>query len=151
MTTGRVLAVWLNHSYAHTNKHLNFLPSSLKGADMSLYETARALGLQCLLGPVITADFSWEEMSNHHVASKFYGFNEGDNGSGNLDPEGGEGFGVELQEGKVTWINPTPKKAKRGAQTGQAADAEANSKQFKEAQMAYMTVIIVPFPRAYAG
>ncbi|USW58716.1 hypothetical protein Slin15195_G120350 [Septoria linicola] len=51
---GRILAVWLTHSYAHTNKHVNFLPDSLKGADMSLYETASELGLRCDVVPVIT-------------------------------------------------------------------------------------------------
>ncbi|KAF2171374.1 hypothetical protein M409DRAFT_18490 [Zasmidium cellare ATCC 36951] len=134
-TPGRVLAIWLNHSYAHTNKHLNFLPSSLKGADMSLYETAHALGLWCKLGPIITTDWGYDDESSHRLASKFLGFNECNNGSGNLDPEGGEGFGYALPEGMVTWINPFPKKTQGRA----GGDVEAGAKQSKEAQMAYMT------------
>ena len=50
---GRVLAIYLTHAYAHTSKHSNFLPASLKGAGMSLYETALALGLRSLIAPVV--------------------------------------------------------------------------------------------------
>ncbi|KAK3722919.1 hypothetical protein LTR37_002064 [Vermiconidia calcicola] len=57
MRNGRVLALWLTHSYAHTNKHVNFLPGSLKGADMSLYNTAQALGLKCLVVPIMTLEY----------------------------------------------------------------------------------------------
>lgn len=51
---GRVLGIWLTHSYAHTNAESNFLPSSLKGADMVFYETALALGLQCYVRPIMS-------------------------------------------------------------------------------------------------
>jgi hypothetical protein len=51
--SGQILGIWLNHSYAHTHRLLNYLPHSLKGADMSLYETVRALGLEYELVPVM--------------------------------------------------------------------------------------------------
>ncbi|KAK5138256.1 hypothetical protein LTR08_003317 [Meristemomyces frigidus] len=50
---GGMLGIWLTHSYAHTNGEMNFLPSSLKGADMMFYETAIALGLQCSVQPIL--------------------------------------------------------------------------------------------------
>lgn len=53
LSQGRVLAVWLTHSYAHTSSHVNFLPSSLKGADMALYEAASALDLWRQVVPVM--------------------------------------------------------------------------------------------------
>ncbi|KAK4506478.1 hypothetical protein PRZ48_000210 [Zasmidium cellare] len=130
---GRVLAIWLNHSYAHTNTHLNFLPSSLKGADMSLYETARALGLWCKLGPIITTDWGYDDESSHRFDDEFSGFNDCDSFGGNLDPEGGAGFGYSLPEGMVTWVNPFPKKK------GKGPVAETEAEKLKEAQMAYMT------------
>lgn len=46
---GRVLAIYLAHSYAHTHKSLNSLPESLKGSDWALFETVRAHGLLCKL------------------------------------------------------------------------------------------------------
>lgn len=52
--TGRVLAFLLNHCYNHTNANANFLPDSLKGADMSLWNTAEALGLKTKVVPVMT-------------------------------------------------------------------------------------------------
>ncbi|KAK5114956.1 hypothetical protein LTR85_009994 [Meristemomyces frigidus] len=55
---GRVLGIWLTHSYAHTNLQCNFLPSSLKGAEMAVYVTVMALGLHCYIKPVIRADHS---------------------------------------------------------------------------------------------
>ena len=44
---GRVLGVKLGHAYAHTSKHLQLIPSALKGGDMYLYECFRGLGMQC--------------------------------------------------------------------------------------------------------
>ena len=44
---GRVLGVNLVHAYAHTTPTYHFLPTSLKGSDMVLYEVARSLGLAC--------------------------------------------------------------------------------------------------------
>lgn len=81
MHEGRVLAIWLSLSYAHTNKHTNFLPSSLKGADMSLYENARGLGLKCLLVPFITFGGYYSD-EEHIVKGLFYGFNEVYSGDG---------------------------------------------------------------------
>ncbi|GAB7332510.1 hypothetical protein MBLNU13_g04301t2 [Cladosporium sp. NU13] len=43
---GRILAMYLAHFYAHTSAHGNFLPDSLKGADMSLWSNAQELGLR---------------------------------------------------------------------------------------------------------
>lgn len=51
-TSGRVLGIYLAHRYPHTNPKISFLPRSLKGVDMALYESVRALGLKCLVAPV---------------------------------------------------------------------------------------------------
>lgn len=143
-SSGRVLAIWLNHSYAHTNKYLNFLPSSLKGADMSLYETARALGLQIRLGPVVASvegNYVGEESKNL-FSDKFFALNEGDNYSGNLtlDSEVEAGFGRELPEGKITWINPFLE-TYQGYGRAQNVVGKGAEK-YKEAQMAYLTVSV---------
>ena len=105
--SGRVLAIWLTHSYAHTNKQTNFLPSSLKGADMALYEVAQALQLKCLLVPIITLEYGgyYDEGPRHLLQSKFCGFNEGRNhGSAQIDEF--EYWGSEMPNHVVTWLNP---------------------------------------------
>lgn len=45
--------MYLAHSYAHTSAHGNFLPDSLKGADMSLWSNAQELGLRCRVVPIM--------------------------------------------------------------------------------------------------
>ncbi|KAK4891025.1 hypothetical protein LTR27_010356 [Elasticomyces elasticus] len=50
MTDGGDIGVYLTHRYPHTNPVLSkLLPSCLKGADMAVYEVARALGLKTSL------------------------------------------------------------------------------------------------------
>jgi hypothetical protein len=53
--------VYLTHCYAHTSAHVNFLPDSLKGADMSLWSTARAHGLKTKVVPIMANDWGWNE------------------------------------------------------------------------------------------
>lgn len=127
---GRVLAVRLTHSYAHTNANLNFLPSSLKGADMSLYETGRALNLHMELIPVIAHYYDeYDNDRDEHKAGTrllanrtFCDFNQGQNESENIQKhEYDAGWGAELPSGMITWINEPP--------------VEENV----EAQMAYIT------------
>ena len=135
---GRILAVWLTHSYAHTSKHLNFLPDSLKGADMSFYETASALGLWCRVVPIMKGGYRYyyDRDGALLMASKSHGFNEGKNSSGNINGEDGIGFGSEMPVGKVAWLNPSPKKDKSEKTKGR----EEREKQHKGVQLAYMTV-----------
>lgn len=47
----------LSHSYAHTSRSLCLLPEALKGSDMMLYETCKALGLAVYVRPI--AEWSW--------------------------------------------------------------------------------------------
>jgi hypothetical protein len=49
---GRVLAMVLSHSYAHTSEQSCFLPEALKGSDMTLLEICRALKLGTYIRPV---------------------------------------------------------------------------------------------------
>lgn len=127
--SGRILAVLLNRSYAHTHEHLNFLPTSLKGADMSFYETALALDLRCKLAPVIKAEFAYEDESQYRILNKFTELLDFD-----FDPEEyDEDVGDSMQEGKVTWVNPPIKKTK-GSKTNNEME------KFEEIQMAYLAV-----------
>jgi hypothetical protein len=109
---GRLLAVWLTHSYAHTSKRNNFLPESLKGADMSLYETALALGLQCKLVPIIP-DGGYAYGGKVDVFSQKFGALL----SGEIYDNGcSEEWGQMLPDSNMTWVNPM-KKELREAQT----------------------------------
>ncbi|OAL43424.1 hypothetical protein IQ07DRAFT_579984 [Pyrenochaeta sp. DS3sAY3a] len=121
---GRILAIWLTHSYPHTSTMVDLLPSALKGADMALYEAFRALNLWCKVVPVMESSYSrfYDDDRNVYLAgSKFMPFNECKNRSGNLDPEEGIRFGSEIPSRKTTWLNSQ-------AQGGD-----------QQAQMAYMT------------
>lgn len=110
---GRVLAIWLTHSYAHTSKNDCFLPESLKGADMSLYETARALGLECQVVPVIPdKGYSYGYRTRTDVVSEeFSAIKTGEVYEGSAE----ECWGSSMTPDKYVWINP-PSKALAEAQ-----------------------------------
>lgn len=95
---GHVIAVWLTHAYAHTSKHNNFLPSSLKGADMSLYETALALGLHCKVVPVVTNGGYRNKFSPLETAEIYEGEDEN--------------WGLPMSRRLYTWINAKDKSPK---------------------------------------
>jgi hypothetical protein len=109
---GRVLAIWLRHSYAHTHKELNFLPSSLKGSDMVLYETSRALGLQCYLHPVVEYehyDHEADEGKDTMVLADSFqpynsdmGYDDEDENKQEILMRWGD---LEVDEGRTTWLN----------------------------------------------
>lgn len=113
---GQIIAVWLTHAYAHTSKDKCFLPESLKGADMSVYETALALNLRCAVVPIIP-DGGYDEF----IDSQFDIFEP--NGPDTLltdvlhDDDGT--WGQPLPVDKVTWVNHR-KDSLREAQTGYA-------------------------------
>lgn len=115
---GRVLAIYLTHSYAHTHKSLNFLPESLKGADWSLWETVRALGLKCELVAVHSHTDGWDR-TRYYVDSSLPAFYEGPSLPFEDEYDGGEAMPMH----KITWLN------------GHCADDE-----HKEAQTAYLAV-----------
>jgi hypothetical protein len=114
-TKGHVIAVWLTHAYAHSTKQNNFLPASLKGADMSLYETAIALGLRCQVVPVIPdGGYSYE---GDGVIDVFEPRNFGPLVTGEIYEGDGEKWGRPMPAGKYTWVNPRT----RGLKEAQAA------------------------------
>lgn len=121
---GHVMAVWLTHAYAHTSKHNNFLPGSLKGADMSLYETAHALNLRCEIVPVIPeGGYSYgygDGMVDIFQPGKF-----GPLTTGEIYEGEGDRWGQSMPMGKYTWVNP-------------------KEKDLNEAQAAYVVVRTVP-------
>jgi hypothetical protein len=106
---GSILAIWLTHSCAHTINHINFLPSSLKGADMSFYETTCDLGLWCRVVPVIQVEcgssdyYEGKKGEFWHMNKKLSGSNKHADGS-DLDEQAHplKAFGVELPVGNVT-------------------------------------------------
>ncbi|GAB7358221.1 hypothetical protein MBLNU230_g0373t1 [Neophaeotheca triangularis] len=49
---GCKVGIFLKHAYAHTHPQVNLLPHSLKGVDMVIYQTARALGLETSVRPI---------------------------------------------------------------------------------------------------
>lgn len=51
------LGLFLSHPYVHTSAHGDFLPDSLKGADMSLWNTAQALDLRCRVVPIMVHNY----------------------------------------------------------------------------------------------
>jgi hypothetical protein len=105
---GHVIAIWLTHAYAHTTKRSNFLPASLKGADMSLYETALALGLRCRVVPVGSdPEYSYEDDDevDMYAPGKFGPLVTGERG----DDSECEDWGRPMSQGKYTWVNPQTK------------------------------------------
>lgn len=73
---------------------------------MSLYETARALGLMCMVVSVMTLGGYYDEGPRHLVRNNSYGFNEGQSHNGAMIDESEPGWGAEMPESKVTWLNP---------------------------------------------
>jgi hypothetical protein len=131
--------VYLTHCYAHTSAHVNFLPDSLKGADMSLWNTAQALGLKTKVVPTMSADWGYyDEDATHQYQSKFSVFN----GQGFSGHE--ESWGHGVPESKVKWLNYTKdtstRKPKAKAEAEDENDSKPKPKMFKEVQCAYMTV-----------
>jgi hypothetical protein len=93
---------------------------------MSLWNTARALGLKCSVVPIMPESrfYSEEEGPCHLFEGKFYRFGRGRRVT-EYDEE--DSWGQKLPEWKVTWLNDN-------------GDASAEAKKFREVQMAYMTV-----------
>lgn len=110
---GRVLGVYLTHAYAHTSSgHGNLLPAALKGADMVLFETARALGLACYVRPIIDIeqeDDNYEQTTKRLMLPDFEGYHNGDwyDGEGTSLLEGMEysGWSERIDKSKTTWLN----------------------------------------------
>lgn len=97
--------MYLTHCYAHTSKHVKFLSESLKGADMSLWNTAKALDLKSRVVPVMTTNYSYyHDGVAHLVQPAFHPFNGGGTGSFEFS-EMGARWGNEMPEDKVTWLN----------------------------------------------
>ncbi|KAK4496222.1 hypothetical protein PRZ48_012202 [Zasmidium cellare] len=69
---GHLLGVNLAHHYGHTSETDNFLPHSLKGADMVLYEIFRALKLPLYLLPL--HDSHGDEQVEELLGRKFWPF-----------------------------------------------------------------------------
>jgi hypothetical protein len=100
---GHVIAVWLTHAYAHPTKQNNFLPASLKGADMSLYETAIALGLRCQVVPVIPYggySYNYDGKVDIYKPNNF-----GPLVTGVIYEGDGDRWGRPMPSGKYTWVN----------------------------------------------
>ncbi|KAK5681696.1 hypothetical protein LTS10_006229 [Elasticomyces elasticus] len=116
---GRVLAMPTTHTYAHTSTGKELLRSSLKGADMAVYEVVSALGLKCKLK--ILFDIEHEDDDGKWMSSAYMR----DNPEGIYEAEGGycyeeEGIvawankefdGDQVPESKVTWVGEAKKKA----------------------------------------
>lgn len=62
MFRGGKLGIYLTHRYPHTNAVLSkLLPACLKGVDMNIYESARALGLQSFMGCTTKASLNIDD------------------------------------------------------------------------------------------
>lgn len=82
----------------------------------------------------------YDDGPRHHAASKFYGFNEGQTANGApLGDEFEPGWGYEVRWSRVTWLNPSPEK-KKGEKQSIDEKKDQRAKEFKEVQLAYMTV-----------
>jgi hypothetical protein len=95
--------VYLTHCYAHTSDHLNFLPNSLKGADMAFWNTAKALNLNCEVVPIMyipKEDFHLYEPEFNSLFSKASGKYKID------EYYQWPGWGHKIPEyAKITWLN----------------------------------------------
>lgn len=107
---------------------------------MSLYETACALGLKVLVVPVMTLEGYYDDDTRHLLHHRFPGFNEGRSHGGAEIEEYEAGWGSEMPNGKVTWLNATEKKAKT-----KGVKREQSDKHLQEVQLAYTTVSGKPF------
>jgi hypothetical protein len=107
LRAGRVLGIELTHSYAHTNDTYNFLPNSLKGADMSLLNTAEALGLKCKLVPVMEHEHYGDggDVVVRLYKNSFEMMRDGGDYEGFLlDEENYTRWGEKLPKGQITWL-----------------------------------------------
>ena len=138
------MGIWLNHSYAHTSKHLNLLPHSLKCADMSLYETARVLGLECELAPVKSYNDVEGDVRLFHRT--FHRFEVDDSDPQDDDRNRISGWGRILADRKIMWLNQEPGSRVHPwglhqlTEEQRAEEKKRNATDTKEVQMAYMTV-----------
>jgi len=92
---------------------------------MSLWNTARALDLQCRVVPIMPGPDYYDEDEGycHLFESKFERFGRGRD----MGDYGDDSWGQKLPEWKVTWLNDK-------------GDKSAKAKKFREVQTAYMTV-----------
>lgn len=134
-----MLAVWLTHAYAHTSKHLNFLPEALKGADMSLWNTAQALGLKCLAVPIMTIS-SWRGNGLRVAEPTFRTFNGPSSGDFSLDVNGPD-WGQKMPESKITWLNDASEDAGgEDKSKGKGEGTKKDKSSLEEVQLAYLSV-----------
>ena len=119
----------LTHAYAHTNDHLNFLPSSLKGADWALYAAASALGLRTKVVSAFSRDNSRTDRHEHFVNKLHRGFEIFDQYTGDYEIEDDQ-WGEKMPRGKVRWLN------------------EGHASLRQEPHFAYMAVGVAPAPFA---
>lgn len=137
--------MYLNHCYAHTSAHVNFLPDSLKGADMSLWNTAKALGLKCQVVPIMTLPYNYEHDGDTHLYEpKFHRFNGGSYGGFQVGEC--EEWGYEMPETKVSWLNSSGQPSKKRSKAESKEKSEKAKPDFKEVQMAYLAVSSPIFP-----
>lgn len=111
---GRVLGIWLAHGYAHTNMQSNFLPSSLKGADMVLFEAARALNLHCYVRPIVPFEYKDYERDDYErvrcmvMKDRFAKYVEGCGVEGDEVTRReviGQWSNTVVGTSKITWLN----------------------------------------------
>ncbi|CAI6289386.1 unnamed protein product [Periconia digitata] len=106
LNKGRVLAVYLTHRYAHTDNQLNFLPDSLKGADMALWTAVRALDLTCKLVPIMRAEH-WSGKQTDIFEPEFSSLGETVTGGYvmSIDYQW-PGWGHKIpKDANITWLN----------------------------------------------
>ncbi|KAK3656072.1 hypothetical protein LTR56_003204 [Elasticomyces elasticus] len=94
--SGRVLAMPTTHTYAHTSTDKELLRSSLKGADMAVYEVVSALGLECKLK--ILFDIEHEDDNEKSTSTAYMR----DNPEDIYEADGG--YTCE-EEGILAWAN----------------------------------------------
>ena len=137
-----MLGVWLTYSYAHTHKHDNFLPYSLKGADMAFYNTACALGLKCLLVPIIAVENDYNDQVRYLMETEFSGLNEECSGigEGSLYEEYDMSWGIEMPQSKVVWLNSVAQDKSEGKSISKLEGESRGNKDFSELQLACVTV-----------
>lgn len=117
---------------------------------MSLWNTAKALGLKCQVVPVMPSPYGGGynyDDPTHLYEPKFRTFNGASSGGFELD-ECGPGWGYGMPDTKMTWLNG---KSDASDKTDKGDEKAKNkTKTFKEVQMAYMTVSILPSQRHHA-
>ncbi|KAB5542402.1 hypothetical protein GE09DRAFT_1244641 [Coniochaeta sp. 2T2.1] len=68
MKDGGYLGLYCNHAYAYTTASGDLLPDTLKGLDMVVWETFKALGVGLSVKPVIAVDRYHEEIDKWYAA-----------------------------------------------------------------------------------